>query len=748
MTFKNPHARKLFLGFIGLIAFIAIPLKIYTQNESQHAPSLPYPPSAVRVEGGRQRLSSEVFIGFPTANERRKVIEESKKNGFSHTVLIGAQLCAGCHQDTVDQWAASAHRFSSFNNPFYEASIEDLRKENNGKIRSRWCASCHDPALLLTGDFDTDFDRNDVAAQAGLTCLACHGITSVAGRPGNGNYIMGPGLLGNSDPLLEKDGKQRVTDPAAVELHKRNVMTSTQKAAEFCGSCHKASLPAEVNNFRWFRAQNDYDPWHDSGASGKAARAFYAFGETRRCQDCHMPKEPAILGDLAAKNGSIRSHRFLGVNTALPALRKDHGTIKRIKEFLSGTVSLDLFAVRRGKDFNEYLPAPEITKPTVVAGEEIQLDLVVRNHNVGHTFPGGTLDLNEGWVEVTLVNPDGAVVAISGDLKRDGTLDPEAHAYCALLTDENGKTLTKHNVAHARTIVWRHVISFGESDLIRYRVTVPRQLKNKSLTIRSRLMWRKFNEPFRRFAREANPKGFPGDNDFALPVIELARSEVSLNVAALPVTGATVKPQQIDWRRFNDYGIGALLQSDFSTAEYAFRKVQELAPDEADGFLNYARTMIEQGNTDEGLKVLSLNAGRWREDRRVSWNRGQAYFMRREYSIASQIFQDILKLVPEDRHSWNMLARSLANQGNYEEALLPVDELLRVDPANEWGHYLKGRALAELDRKTEAEISSQAYEKFREDYFAWNRQWRHRLKHPADHREAYPIHWHTLRYFQ
>jgi len=262
-------------------------------------------------------------------------------------------------------------------------------------------------------------------------------------------------------------------------------------------------------------------------------------------------------------------------------------------------------------------------------------------------------------------------------------------------------------------------------------------------------MWRKFNEPFRRFSQEANPKGFPARSNFALPVIELARAEVSLRVAASSVTGPNLALEQnIDWRRFNDYGIGALLQNDFSTAEYAFRKVQELAPDKADGFLNYARTMIEQGNTDEGLKVLNTKAARWRDDRRAIWSLGQAYFMRREYSIASQAFQDILKLLPEDRQSWNMLARSWANQGKYKEALLSVEELLQIDPANEWGHYLKGRALEELDRKTEAEGSSQSYEKFREDYFAWNRQWRHRLNHPIDHREAYSIHWHTLRYLQ
>ena len=37
-----------------------------------------------------------------------------------------------------------------------------------------------------------------------------------------------------------------------------------------------------------------------------------------------MPLEPAVLErDAAAKDGLIRSHRFLGANTALPHLRGD-----------------------------------------------------------------------------------------------------------------------------------------------------------------------------------------------------------------------------------------------------------------------------------------------------------------------------------------------------------------------------------------------------------------------------------------
>ena len=43
-----------------------------------------------------------------------------------------------------------------------------------------------------------------------------------------------------------------------------------------------------------------------------------------------------------------------------------------------------------------------------------------------------------------------------------------------------------------------------------------------------------------------------------------------------------------DRERWNDWGIGLLLQGDLKGAEYAFRRVTEAEPDYADGWLNVA----------------------------------------------------------------------------------------------------------------------------------------------------------------
>ena len=58
--------------------------------------------------------------------------------------------CRVRHPDSFHQWQRSAHRFSSFNNPFYRQSVE-LMADRVGRERTKWCSGCHDPVVLFTG---------------------------------------------------------------------------------------------------------------------------------------------------------------------------------------------------------------------------------------------------------------------------------------------------------------------------------------------------------------------------------------------------------------------------------------------------------------------------------------------------------------------------------------------------------------------------------------------------------------------
>ncbi len=70
-----------------------------------------------------------------------------------------------------------------------------------------------------------------------------------------------------------------------------------------------------------------------------------------------------------------------------------------------------------------------------------------------------------------------------------------------------------------------------------------------------------------------------------------------------------------DRERWNDWGIGLLLQGDLKGAEYAFKKVTEAEPGYADGWLNVARALIQEGETEAAKPYIAEGAG----DQPASW---------------------------------------------------------------------------------------------------------------------------------
>jgi hypothetical protein len=259
------------------------------------------------------------------------VAEEATQLGFSVTNPIGASTCGRCHQDVVKQWESSAHRFASMNNPFYEAAVNLLRDSSTvgnqyvedhvrrfpevagrvGSVKSKWCGGCHDPSIMLAGEMDQEFDRVTVEAQAGLTCLACHLINEVHDRTGNGNYNIADDL---EDQYLFPNSADGTVGAflhdaalkAKPTAHRARMIQPFFRESEYCATCHKVSLSPAINNYRWLRGQNEFDAWEDSGVSLNASRTFYLPPAKLVCQDCHMPLEPAPLGDVAAKNGLVR----------------------------------------------------------------------------------------------------------------------------------------------------------------------------------------------------------------------------------------------------------------------------------------------------------------------------------------------------------------------------------------------------------------------------------------------------------
>jgi tetratricopeptide (TPR) repeat protein len=695
-----------------------------------------------------------------------KLQRDIERFGFAATEKIGAETCERCHADIVEQWSKSVHRFASFNNPFYEATVTDMRRTSNhgnpavaahiagypdlagreAKIKSKWCSGCHDPAVMLAGQMTEDFDRNSPQAQAGLTCLACHAIDQIHNKTGNGNYNIADE---QEDPYLFAEAQAGVgaaLHDAALKarplVHKRQMLKPFFRTSEFCGTCHKVSLDTRLNGYRWVRGQNEFDNWHDSGVALNASRTFYLPPNKRLCQDCHMPPEEAPLGDVAAKGGKVRSHRFNAVNTALPFIRGDMETIQRIEKFLQDEkLRVDVFALHRHD--GEVIQALNLNRPALSPGEEFQVDVVVRNKGVGHTFPGGTNDSNESWLEVSALDAQGRLLSMSGSVRPDGHVDPEAHFYKALMVDRFGKPVHMRNAQDIVTPVYVRVIGPGTADVAHYNFRLPAGYAGSTVTLKARLLWRKFDREYTEFAFNNNRQGFRAfDKVPDLPVTMIAQNEVTLPVGAPDGKAEALKPE--DWVRFNDYGIGLLLQEDTQGANRAFDQVSALAPQRLDGPRNLARAAFQDGNLEKAYEHLRRSEAITAGDAQSAWVWGLVLQKDGRYAEAALAYRRVLHSFPEDRASWRNLGRVLYLDGKFAEALEALDETLAIDPEDRIAHYHRMLSLRALGRQEEATHAEAAYQYFQIDESAQELTRAHRLSHPADNRETQSIHVHPL----
>ena len=428
--------------------------------------------------------------------------------------------CARCHKDIYDQWNSSAHHFASFNNQWYRKSIEYMQ-DVVGTKPSKWCAGCHDHAVVFAGKFDRPIKEqiDTPEAQVGLSCTSCHSIVHVKSTMGQGDFTIEYPPL--HDLAVSDNPVLRVAHDYMLRLdpgpHSRTFLKSfhTDQTPQFCASCHKVHLDVPVNAYRWIRGFNEYDNWQASGVSGEGARSFYYPPKPQGCADCHMPLVSAK--DPAARDGKVHSHRFPGANTALPFVNRDDEQMQVTQAFLkSGAVTIDVFGLvpgepepraaravaggeprlsttfAAGEESMSFGAAPAFVSPAaeVVApldkvdaalrrGDSARLDVVVRTRRVGHFFPGGTVDAFDVWVELEVVDSNGKKIFHSGSVGEDGRgpVEPGAHFYRSLQLDEHGNPINKRNAWATRSVAYVRLIPPGAADTVHYRLRDSRGLR-------------------------------------------------------------------------------------------------------------------------------------------------------------------------------------------------------------------------------------------------------------------------------
>jgi hypothetical protein len=643
------------------------------------------------------------------------------KYGFLEREPVGAQTCQRCHPDVVAQWSDSMHRFSSMQNPWYRESFLKLR-ETHGKRPSLFCAGCHDPAIMLPGAAMKTIDITAPTSQAGLACLYCHQIDRIHGLEGNGNFNVAdtqpsPYLFDEHSTGPGRFFADQMTK-AKPTAHKQRYLKEFHRTSKFCLICHKVSLDTAINEYKWLRGQNEFDAWHDSGVALNAARTFYLPDTARSCQSCHMPKEPALLGDVAAKNGKVSSHRFYGPNTAMSWLRGKFDHLERIRKFREGNLIVDIFAVQHADGTLDRGLDP--AQPDLAAGEEVVFDVVVRNKGVGHTFPGGTNDSNEGWIDFRVSDEEGNEIFRSGAVGDDRRVDKSAHFYRTVMVRHDGSWATERQAQTFHVPAFNRVIGPGTADVARYAVRIPKELEGKKLRVEARLQWRKFSRAFHEFVFSRPGVVVPdlphleGKKIPDLPIDTLAEDSVVLAVGEKtrhddPVEDAAA------WMRFNDHGIASFLQGAFDVAEESWSGVTRLKPDSAHGWRNLARRWIVSGQPQKARAFLERvdTVAPLDPQRPYFWGR---YFERmEEFEDAERAYVASLKVFGEDRDGWRRLGAVRYKLHRYEEALDAYLKVLEIDPEDLESHKRRLDIYRHLGLEYNAREAQKAFEKYRDD---------------------------------
>ena len=600
--------------------------------------------------------------------------------------------CADCHSDVASHWTHSAHAYASFDNPWYRASIDEFRADR-GKEESRFCAGCHDPLLLLSGDIDQDVTPDNELAYAGITCLVCHSVEST--RPdGNASFTL------TDVPVLLPDP----ASPEEIEAHRARLTMKPLRTAALCGSCHRSFSGADIGNENHLPGIDDLGDWASSGFAG-AVQDHLTSVEENSCQGCHMSSVPASDAEMAgARDGMVSSHRWAASHTAMAAQLPDAKHAQQASGELNGAVIVDIGAVRAGQ--RRYV-LPEESR--LRGGERLVFDVLLANEATGHRFPGGVRDMHDVWVEVEVRDSAGKLLGVSRP-NADGNDD--VFVLRTTVLDAAAEPEILHQVHRFSAPAFDRTLPAHDAQAVRYSMRLPRKLE-LPLRVEARLLHRKHSLKFQARACEASRTGrglgfavgaetlgkVALDPCVEQPVTEVGAAAVWMGRGASEreSTGGAGRPA-IERLLTQALGLLHSKQEHVHVAKPSIDRALRLAR-EAESPLLQARALVlrarlssMQGRPNETVAFTRRAEALIGANPVLDRVRGDAYARVWRWKQAAEAYQRVAEASPLDWRAWRDLARAYGSLSNDLNALSAANAGLRLSPRDE--SLLRSRALA------------------------------------------------------
>ena len=168
--------------------------------------------------------------------------------------------------------------------------------------------------------------------------------------------------------------------------------------------------------------------------------------------------------------------------------------MRRIEKCLRGSVRVDVFGAREGRDLSSPIVAPlDEVEFEFKPGNSYVVDVVVRTLTLGHHLTQGTADSNQLWVEVEAGDARGTF-GLSGGMDR-GRVDPYAHFINSYVLDADANRIDRRNAEDIFVALYNHQIPPGAADVLHYQLDVPSDAVG-DIWIQARVRYRKFDKTY------------------------------------------------------------------------------------------------------------------------------------------------------------------------------------------------------------------------------------------------------------
>jgi len=650
-----------------------------------------------------------------------------------------AEYCGHCHKGSHAEWRQSVH--SNSVRPLWYLRNVNMLNDEKGISFSRHCEGCHNPTAVAAGALTDGASRTRPYDKDGITCMVCHSIQSV-NKYGTGSYVLAePAVMvdANGKPIHGPVSDEEIL--AHLDRHSAAVMKPFYSTPEFCAACHKAALPAMLNGYKWQRAFTVYDEWQNTSFAKESPLPFYQKPVVSTCQTCHMKREELTsLSDPGAKDGKLASHRWLGGNTLIPQYYHFDEQAKRVAAFLKdGALNIDIFAIEPDASAADQanLAAPLGATPfTLKAGQRVTVSVVIQNKGIGHSLIPEQRDFYESWVAFTVKDAGGKVIAKSGYLEPNGSLDPSAHSFTNRLINKQGKLNDLHQVWDSRVLAYNNTIQSGRSQLVRYAFTM---LPNSGpVSVTAAVLYRRFDQHFIDFVMK-----MPAGAHYQEPIVEMASTTRTFNAGLNPAT-KPLPDENPEWMRWNNYGIALLDAQQYAASMSAFEHVAKLRPDYADAQTNIGITLIQWEKYNDALPYLQKALDLSKDNARALYY--LALVQRNEGQVDEAIanLQKVEAQFPQSRDAHRELGFSFYQEHKYQLARAEYLKVQAVDPDDLAAHYNLAIIYRRLGMKGPAKVEAAAFADQKNDPTASTFALEYLRKHPESAQESVPWHVHDL----